>query len=122
MRYNFSYMEPNMFVPLYKSILRPILEYTAPVWSPYYAADISLIENVQHRATRLTPSLWHLPYSERLRILQLPSLIYRRIRGDLIQTYNYIHGNIAGDWHNFFELASDIVVVVEASRHINHNT
>ena len=30
----------NIFSMVYKSPLRPILEYTAPVWSPYLAKDI----------------------------------------------------------------------------------
>ena len=108
MKHNFTYMQPDMFIPLYKSVVRPVLEYTAPVWSPYYAADINLIESVQHRATKLVPGLWHLPYPERLRRLNLPTLLYRRIRGDLIMTYNYLHGRVAGDWHSFFSKSSDI--------------
>ncbi|XP_066269325.1 uncharacterized protein [Branchiostoma lanceolatum] len=31
-------------------------------------------------------------YEERLRVLDLPTLVYRRIRGDLINTYKFIHG------------------------------
>ncbi len=31
-------------------------------------------------------------YEERLRKLDLPSLYYRRARGDMIETYKYIHG------------------------------
>ena len=36
----------------YKSLVRPILEYTCQVWSPHAAHDISTLENVQHYATR----------------------------------------------------------------------
>ena len=107
MKYNFVYMEEAMFVPLYKSVVRPLLEYAAPVWSQYFAADIDLIESVQHRATRLVPGLWRLSYPERLRRLKLPTLLYRRLCGDLIHTYNLLHGRIAGDWRQFFTLASD---------------
>ena len=47
---------------------------------------------VQHRATRLIPVLRNLSYEERLKIINLPSLVYRRLRGDLIEVYKYLHG------------------------------
>ena len=40
--------------------------------------------------------------------LRLPTLIYRRIRGDLIQAYNYIHGRVASNWQDFFSLSNDV--------------
>merc|ERR1711867_86219 len=49
------------------------------------------IEAVQRRATKMLPDLKKLPYSERLKILDLPSIKYRQIRGDLIQTYKIIN-------------------------------
>ena len=37
----------NILSMLHKSLVRPILEYAAPVWSPYLAKDIHLLECVQ---------------------------------------------------------------------------
>ena len=70
-----------MFNSLLKSLVRPHLKYT--VWSPWYVEDVQLIENVQRRASKLFEGLKDLDYEERLRQLQLPSLLYRRIRGGL---------------------------------------
>ena len=42
-------------------------------------------------ATKLVPGIQHLSYSERLRILGIPSLQYRRIRADLVETYKIIN-------------------------------
>ena len=56
-----------------------------------YKNDIILIENVQHRATRLVKCIKHLPYGERLITLGLPSLEYRRDRADFIQVYKIMH-------------------------------
>ena len=41
------------FSHLYKSLVSPILEYAAPVWSPYLIKDIVALEKVQRRASRL---------------------------------------------------------------------
>ena len=54
--------------------------------------DTKVIENVQRRGSKMLPELKYLGYEERLKRLSLPSLVYRRFRGDMIETYKYIHG------------------------------
>jgi len=54
--------------------------------------DQDALERVQRRATRLVPSLLKLCYEERLKLMGLPSLSYRRLRGDAIETFRYLHG------------------------------
>ena len=53
-------------VRLYKSLVRPKLEYCIQSWNPSLIKDIELLEQVQHRATKLIPEISHLPYHERL--------------------------------------------------------
>ena len=74
----FTYIDQEIFLNLYKSLVRPHLEYATPVWSPFYKKDEIIIENVQRRTTKLVTSCKHLPYPERLRKLGLPTLEYRR--------------------------------------------
>jgi len=38
--------------PAYISLVRPTLEYAAPVWDPHLAKDINKLENIQRRPTR----------------------------------------------------------------------
>ena len=81
-----------MFLNLYKSIVRPHLEYASTVWSVLYKKDCISIENVQIRATRMVHSIRHLNYSDRMRELGLPSLQYRRTRADLIEVFKILNG------------------------------
>ena len=48
------------------------------------------IERVQRRATKVIPKIKDLPYNERLKKLKLPTLTYRRHRGDMIETYKIL--------------------------------
>ena len=38
---------------LYKSLLRPVIEYAAPAWNPYVAKDVLALERIQRSASRL---------------------------------------------------------------------
>ena len=49
------------------------------------------LEKVQRRATKLIPKLSTYSYEEQLKLLNLPTLAYRRLRGDAIETYKYTH-------------------------------
>ena len=64
--------------------MRQKLEYCIQAWNPSLIKDIELLEQVQHRATKLIPEISHLPYHDRLKYLNLTTLELRRHRGDLI--------------------------------------
>ena len=90
-RRSFIHLDKEMFKRLFTAIVRPHLEYGAPVWNPHSKKQISLIESVQRRATKLIPDLGHKTYKERLKCLKLPTLQYRRYRGDMIELYKLTH-------------------------------
>ena len=92
----FDYMDKSMFCLLFKGLIRPHLEYAAPVWSPQQIKYKELLENVQRRATKLVPGLSKLTYPERLEHLKLPTLAYRRTRGDMINVYKIVYGGFDG--------------------------
>ena len=93
-----------MFLNLFKSLIRPILEYATTIWSPMYKKDAILIENVQRRATR--QGLKEMSYPERLKILGLPTLEYRRDRADMVQVYKILHGLDKADKDSLFKMAT----------------
>ena len=66
---------------------------------------ITALENVQHRATKLIPGYKELDYKERLKSLNLPTLSYRCLRGDMIEIYKILTGNYDSTvTSNFFTL------------------
>ena len=89
---SYPFLDKESLLCLYKTMVRSILEYGVTVWSPYRKADIDAAESVQRRATRILPELRGLDYEARLRSLKLPTLTYRRLLGDVINVYKYIHG------------------------------
>ena len=88
---NFKYMDNFTFLTLNKSLVRSHLEYAGSIWSPYKKGLIESIEKVQRRATKIMPNLKYLPYEDRLKALKLPTLIYRRFREDMLETYKILH-------------------------------
>jgi len=74
---------------LYKALVRSHLENAVglSVWNPHHQILIEKLEQVQKRATKLVIPVKHLKYEERLKQLNLPTLKYRRIRGDMIEVY-----------------------------------
>ena len=91
-RHTFVNLDKANFLPLYKSIVRPHLEYASVVSGPKFKKDKDALEQVQRRATRLVSGLSHLSYQERLQNLNLPSLEFRRQRSDIIETFKILNG------------------------------
>ena len=87
----FEDLSPKIFLTLYGTFVRPHLEYAQSVWSPKLRKHINLLEGVQRRATRLVKLYRNLPYEERLRKLELPTLEFRRSFCDMVQVYKHLH-------------------------------
>ena len=47
------------------------MEYANTVWNPYKKKDITTLENVQRRATKMVPGLGDKSYEDRLRELKI---------------------------------------------------
>lgn len=51
---------------MYKSLVRPYLEYCVQAWQPYLKKDIDLLQKVQTRATRVMLDMSGDDYEEQL--------------------------------------------------------
>jgi len=96
-RRSYVHLDATTVKCLYTSLVRPHLEYGHAAWCPVYKKDSELLENTQRRATKLVPALKDLSYTERLERLDLPSLYYRRARGDVIEAYKHMHNKYTVD-------------------------
>ena len=99
-----SYKSEEVIKKLYCAFVRPHLEYCVQAWAPTYEKDCWLLERVQKRATKMINGFGSLSYAERLKRLDMFSLRYRRLRGDLIEVFKFAQDQ-EGYLRGFFELS-----------------
>jgi hypothetical protein len=90
-RRSFAHLDGKLFKQLYTTFVRPHLEYAQAVRSPSSRKLINMLENVQKRATKLVDGFGTLEYEERLRRLELPTLVHRRAREDMIEVFKHFN-------------------------------
>ena len=97
LRRNLKAKNPELRERAYKAIVRPQLEYAAPVWDPHTLNDIQKIEMVQRRAARWVLGDYS-PYSsvsDMLGRLGWCTLEQRRADSRLVLFYKIVHGYVA---------------------------
>ena len=82
---------PNFLSNMYKLYVRPHLEYCVELWSPRFVGDISKMEKVQNKMTKLLHHGNILTPQERNNVLGITSHEQRRLRGDLINMFKNIN-------------------------------
>nr|CAD2125928.1 unnamed protein product [Meloidogyne enterolobii] len=95
---NISSSNPKILSLAFKSYVRPILEYASIIWSPKTKKLILKIEQIQKWFTRIVLAKCKIPkmnYENRLKFLNLESLVLRRTLFDLSTifrlTKNFTH-------------------------------
>lgn len=99
----FHFRDRHTYLRLYKQYVRCHLEYCTQVWSPWLQSDIDILEKVQIRAIKQITGLKGQSYEEKLRELNLLSLLDRRKRFDLIETFKILQGKSAVEKDVFFK-------------------
>ena len=92
-----SYRSPDVILRLYLDLIRSHLDYVVQFWSPYYRMDIDKLEAVQRRMFKIIQGIKNLTYKDRSKHLNLHSLERRRVRGGLIEVFQWVKGFNKGD-------------------------
>ena len=92
----------DIILPLYRTLVRPHLEYCIQAWRPYLKQDIDKLEKVQKRAVNMMTDVIAQSYNEKLKELKLFSLEKRRLRGDMIEVFKIMKGISQIDKNTFF--------------------
>ena len=77
----FTGLTKKKLLTLYKSIVRPIMEYASPVWNPWQVKDKEILQKTQDRCLRLCKE--H---------VDIESLEDRRKKTDLVETFKFKRG------------------------------
>ena len=78
-RRSLGYRAPaSVSLNLYKALIQPIIEYSAPVWSPFTKIQIESIERIQRNFTRYALHYPAINYKERCEYLNILPLSFRR--------------------------------------------
>ncbi len=86
---------------LYRTMIRPHLEYAAAVWDPHLKKDIEKLEKVQKFGLRMCIKDWNEEYHNILALTGFPSLgdrrrylklctLFKLIKGDLYYPINFV--------------------------------
>ena len=86
-----KHKNPKIIVLLYKSFVRPFLEYNSIIWSPYTNTYVQKFEKIQEKMCNLMNGMRSLSYQQKLAKLRLQSLQTRRIRYQLCFMFEMKH-------------------------------
>jgi len=82
----FHFRDKITFLTLYKSYVRPHLEFPVSAWCPWTLEDIRVLENVQKQAIYLISNLQSVSYEDKIKEVGIQTLQARRLRFDMIHT------------------------------------
>ena len=97
LRRNLAFAPRSTKEVAYKTLVRPKLEYAAPIWSPHSKLQINQIEKLQGTAARWTCRRWRNTSSvgEMLDELEWPSLEARRDQSSLLLFHKILCGAVS---------------------------
>ena len=107
----FHTSDVSILLRVFKTYVRPLLEFNTPVWNPWLFKDIEHIEGVQRYFTReiyKRARLPHMDYASRLANLNLSSLEYHCVYFDLSMCYKIVNKLLDIDAAEMFTVISNV--------------
>ena len=103
----FSCKTLKLYKSLFKTYIRPTLEYNVSAWTSHTISDIRTIESVQKKFTKCVCKRLNIKfnsYIDRLKIWEIETLEYRRLKMDLILLFKILNGFIDIKSEDHFKL------------------
>ena len=105
----FSNRNVEFMTGVFKTYIRPLVEYATPVWSPHKLIDVDLVESVQRSYTSHLSGLHVMEYLNRLKVCNLESLELRRLINDMVFVYKILNNRVDLNPDEFFSLRATTV-------------
>ena len=99
----FKNKNSDAMIPLFKTFVRPILEYNSIIWSPYTKKYVNKIEKIQIKFCKLVSDFRDLSYQHKLKKAKLLSLRARRIQHQLITMFKMKNNLVDLCFEDFFQ-------------------
>ena len=96
------------YTTAFKTYVLPLLEYNSSIWTPYHTTLIKQIESPQRSYTKKVCRRLNIKfnnYSDRLEIMKIESLEYRRLKFGLILLYKILNKLIEVDFDTHFTIS-----------------
>ena len=90
-RRSFKHLDINMFRTMFTAVFRPHLEYGAPIMESTFKKTDNHDRKCSNESIKNDSRFVTSPYQHRLEVLKLPTLQYRRYRGDMIEMFKLSH-------------------------------
>ena len=119
---SFHTSNTKTYTSLYKTYVRPIIEYNCSIWNPNLTSNIRKIESIQTKFTKTLCQKLNIKYqnyAHRLEMLNLETLEVRRLKTDLILLFK-IHNNLLDIKFDEFFTKNLITTNYNLRRHTNY--
>ena len=102
----YQYSDPSFLLMLYKTIVRPHLEYCSILWDPHQSYLNNQLQSVEKFALRVCLKLWGTSYENLIVSADIPPLEVRRNRNKLLFVYKVLYKLTNMPNHLFTPLSS----------------